>query len=326
MLQLPSRCYFQQAEKLLVVLRQLYREMPSNLLKIKEIDSNVNNSIGYAEEASAPLSFKAKPFVKWVGGKTQLLPELTSRIPSNFSKYFEPFTGGGALFFHYSPEQSTLIDINEELTLAYRVIKYQTEELIADLKRHIYEEDYYYQIRNVDRTDEYKSWSDVQRASRLIYLNKTCYNGLYRVNSKGEFNAPIGKHKNPKIVDEINLRACSKALQKAQIVTGSFLQVEELVNKDDFIYFDPPYAPLNATSNFTGYSQKGFDNQMQLSLRALCDRLDRLGVRFMVSNSHAPLILALYKGYKIELVYATRAINSKANRRGKITEVIVTNY
>lgn len=258
--------------------------MQSRILKIKEIDKPI----------------KAKPFVKWVGGKTQLLPELTSRIPSNFSRYFEPFMGGGALFFHYSPEHSTLIDINEELTLAYRVIKYQTEELIADLKRHIYEKDYYYQIRNADRTDKYKLWSDVQKASRLIYLNKSCFNGLYRVNSKGEFNTPIGSYKNPKIVDEINLRACSQALQKAQILNVSFLEVEEKVRGDDFVYFDPPYAPLNATSNFTGYSQKGFDNQMQLSLRDLCDRLDKKGVRFMVSNSNAPLILDLYKDYKIE--------------------------
>ena len=284
--------------------------MRSHQLNIKEIDTDI----------------KAKPFIKWVGGKTQLLPELVSRIPDDFSRYFEPFMGGGALFFHLQPEQSTLTDINEELTNAYTVIKYRSDELIADLKQHTYEKNYYYQIRNVDRTDEYKSWSDVRRASRLIYLNKTCFNGLYRVNSRGEFNTPIGRYKNPKIVDEINLRACSQALQRVEIINSSFLKVEEKVSSNDFVYFDPPYAPLNTTSNFTGYSQKGFDSQMQLDLRDLCDRLDEKGVRFMVSNSNAPLILDLYQSYKIEFVYATRAINSKGNKRGKISEVLVTNY
>ena len=284
--------------------------MRSHFSKIKAID----------------IDIKAKPFVKWVGGKTQLLPELSSRIPHNFSRYFEPFIGGGALFFDLQPVQSTLIDINEELTNVYKVIKERTDELIGDLHQHIYEKDYYYQIRNVDRTDEYQSWSDVRRASRFIYLNKSCFNGLYRVNSKGEFNTPMGKYKNPKIVDEINLRACSQALAKAKIITDSFLEVEALVTNNDFVYFDPPYAPLNATSNFTGYSQQGFDRQMQLELRDLCDRLNRRGVRFMVSNSNAPLILELYQNYNIELVYATRAINSKANKRGKIPEVVVTNY
>lgn len=284
--------------------------MRSHQLETKEIDTEI----------------EAKPFIKWVGGKTQLLPELTSRMPSSFSRYFEPFIGGGALFFYLQPEQSTLIDINEELTNVYRVIKYKTDELIADLKQHIYEKDYYYQIRNVDRTNEYKSWSDVRRASRLIYLNKTCFNGLYRVNSRGEFNTPMGSYKNPKIVDELNLRACSQALQKAEIINGSFLEVEERVGSNDFVYFDPPYAPLNATSNFTGYSQKGFDEKMQLDLRDLGDRLNQKGVRFMVSNSNAPLILDLYQDYKIEFVYANRAINSKGNKRGKILEVLVTNY
>ena len=276
----------------------------------KEIDSNV----------------RAKPFVKWVGGKTQLLPELRSRIPGNFSRYFEPFVGGGALFFDLQPKLAILIDINKELTNTYKVIKYQTQELIVDLHQHIYDREYYYRLRNVDRTEEYASWSDVRRASRLIYLNKCCFNGLYRVNSKGQFNTPMGRYKNPKIVDETNLKACSQALASAEIINASFLEVEDQTNDRDFVYFDPPYAPLNATSNCTGYSQQGFDKQMQSSLKHLCDRLDAKGVRFMLSNSNAPLILDLYQNYKIELVYATRAINSQANKRGKILEAIVTNY
>lgn len=284
--------------------------MPAHQLKIKGIKTNV----------------RAKPFVKWVGGKTQLLAELTARIPNNFSRYFEPFVGGGALFFYLQPEPSVLIDLNKELINTYRVIKDKTEELIAALKQHTYEKEYYYQVRNIDRTNEYESWSDVQRASRLIYLNKSCFNGLYRVNSKGEFNTPFGRYKNPRIVDETNLRAASTALQKAQIITGSFLEVESMINRDDFVYFDPPYAPLNATSNFTSYSQGGFDGEGQEELRNLCDRLNQRGIRFMVSNSSAPLILDLYQDYHIDFVYATRAINSKGDKRGKIPEVIVTNY
>ena len=284
--------------------------MHSHQLKIKGIEKNV----------------RAKPFVKWVGGKTQLLPELTARIPNSFSRYFEPFVGGGALFFYLQPEQSILIDLNEELTNTYRVVKDKTEALIAALKQHTYEKEYYYQIRNIDRTRAYESWSDVQRASRLIYLNKCCFNGLYRVNSKGEFNTPFGRYKNPRIVDETNLRAVSIALQEAQIITGSFLEVESMINSDDFVYFDPPYAPLNATSNFTGYSQGGFDGEMQEELRNLCKRLNQRGIRFMVSNSSAPLILDLYQDYQVDFVYATRAINSRGHKRGKIPEVIVTNY
>jgi DNA adenine methylase len=294
-------------------------------LKTKKIDLN-NGQFTNTNTKQTDFNFSPKPFLKWVGGKTQLLPELTARIPSNFSRHFEPFIGGGALFFHLLPEQAVLIDINQELTNTYRVIKEQIEELIIDLKQHIYEKDYYYQIRNIDRTEEYKSWSDVKRASRLIYLNKTCFNGLYRVNSKGEFNTPMGRYKNPKIVDETNLRACSKALQKTKIITGSFLEVEEKITPDDFVYFDPPYAPLNTTSNFTGYSQDGFDREMQSSLKDLCDRLNAKGIRFMVSNSSAPLILDLYSSYNIEFVYVNRAINSKGDKRGKVAEVIITNY
>jgi DNA adenine methylase len=292
-------------------------------LKTKEIELN-NGQLTNTQQTN--FKRPPKPFLKWVGGKTQLLPELAKRIPSNFSRYFEPFIGGGALFFHLLPEKAVLIDINKELTNTYKVIKEQIEELIADCQQHIYDKDYYYQIRNIDRTEEYKSWSDVKRASRLIYLNKTCFNGLYRVNSKGEFNTPMGRYKNPKIVDETNLRACSQALQKTEIITSSFLEVEERINPNDFVYFDPPYAPLTVTSNFTGYSQDGFDREMQVSLRDLCDRLNAKNIQFMVSNSNAPLILDLYSNYKIEFVYANRAINSKGNKRGKIIEVIITNY
>ena len=267
-----------------------------------------------------------KPFLKWVGGKAQLLSELTTRLPSSFENYFEPFVGGGALFFRLSPQSAILMDVNEELVNVYEVVQSQLEELIIDLQKHVYEKNYYYQIRLADRQTEYQNWSKVQRASRLIYLNKTCFNGLYRVNSRGEFNTPMGKYKNPKILDEPNLRACHQALVGVEIIHASFLEIEAKVKPGDFVYFDPPYVPLSATSNFTSYSKQKFDSQMQLALQHLCDRLNNKGIQFMVSNSSAPLVIDLYKSYKIEFVYATRAINSHSLKRGKIPEVLITNY
>jgi DNA adenine methylase len=269
---------------------------------------------------------EAKPFLKWAGGKSQLLPELVKRLPETYERYFEPFAGGAALFFHLQPSKACLVDTNVNLIETYRVIKDRVEDLIDDLKHHIYDSDYYYRLRNMDRTEAYQTWSDVQKASRLIYLNKTCYNGLYRVNSKGEFNTPFGRYANPTILNEGNLRACSRALRQTKLISGSFLTIEKTLKSKDFVYFDPPYEPLSATANFTGYSQGGFDASMQEALRDFCDRLDRRGVRFMLSNSSAPLILELYRSYKVEFVFASRMINSKGKDRGKIPEVIVTNY
>jgi DNA adenine methylase len=267
-----------------------------------------------------------KPFLKWAGGKSQLLPELASRIPHNFSRYFEPFVGSGALFFSLQPQNAYLSDINSELINTYQVIRENIDELIVDLTRHVYNPEYFYKLRHADRTENYQKWSNVQKASRLIYLNKTCYNGLYRVNSQGQFNVPLGKYTNPNIVNEENLRACHAVLQNTEICVGSFICIEEWATQDDFIYFDPPYAPLSQTANFTSYSQTRFDEAMQVALKNLCDRLTEKKVRFMLSNSAAPFILDLYQGYQIDLVDATRAINSKANQRGKIKEVIITNY
>jgi DNA adenine methylase len=277
-----------------------------------------------SEENKAPA--EPKPFLKWAGGKSQLLPELVKRIPKDYAKYFEPFAGGAALFFHLQPRTAYLVDVNEDLINTYQVIKEQVDALICDLKQHVYEEDYYYQIRNIDRTEAYQSWTDVQKASRLIYLNKTCYNGLYRVNGKGQFNTPFGSYSNPTILNEANLRACSHALRNTKLINGSFLAIARRISAKDFVYFDPPYEPLSTTANFTGYSQKGFDASMQVELKDFCDRLDRRGIRFMLSNSSAPLILDLYRSYNVEFVYASRAINSKGKHRGKIPEVIVTNY
>lgn len=184
------------------------------------------------------------------------------------------------------------------LNKRYRSILIENQ---STLTKHPYDREYYYQIRNSDRTFEYTNWTDIQRASRFIYLNKTCFNGLYRVNSKGEYNVPFGKYKNPKIVDAENLRACSQALQDTEILADSFLSIESKITDRDFVYFDPPYIPLNETSNFTSYSSKGFDTEMQIALQKLCQRLNRRGVRFMLSNSAAPLVFDLYNEFQLSL-------------------------
>jgi DNA adenine methylase len=202
------------------------------------------------------LPVTPRPFVKWAGGKGQLLPELMARVPKRFNCYVEPFVGGGALFFHLQPEQAVLSDSNPELINLYVVIRDQVEELIEDLGQHVYDREYYYRLRQVDRTPEYDGWSAVEQASRLIYLNKTCYNGLYRVNSKGEFNVPFGRYKNPTILDENTLRACHEALQGVDIECRDFREVWMDLGKGDFVYFDPPYVPVSATAKFDEYTQE----------------------------------------------------------------------
>ncbi|PSB01962.1 modification methylase [Merismopedia glauca CCAP 1448/3] len=267
-----------------------------------------------------------KPFLKWAGGKSQLWDEISRRIPTDFSTYFEPFLGGGSIFFYLQPKQAYLSDVNFELINTYRVIRDNVDELITDLKTHIHQEEYFYQIRNIDRAEAYQNWNAIKRASRLIYLNKTCYNGLTRVNSKGQFNVPFGKYANPKIVDENNLIACHQALKNAEINVGSFREIEQLVTSEDFVYFDPPYAPLSETANFTSYTQDGFGEEQHRELKELCDRLTEKRVRWLLSNSSAPWILELYQDYKIEFVQANRAINSKSEKRGKVEEILVSNY
>ena len=284
----------------------------------------------YSLRSSSNL-YPPKPFLKWAGGKTQLLAEILKRIPKIEGRYYEPFIGGGALFFylqfHLKLEKSYISDLNTELITTYQVIRDRVQHLIEHLKTHYYDEDYFYDLRSLDRTKEYDRLSNIEKASRLIYLNKTCYNGLYRVNSKGQFNVPFGRHKKPNIYNEDNLIACSHSLQHTEIKNQSFEAISSLAEPGDFVYFDPPYVPLNTSSSFTQYHRKKFDAEMQERLRDLCIELNRKNVKFLASNSSAPFVIELYAPYfNIEFVRAGRAINSKGNRRGKVTEVLIRNY
>lgn len=268
------------------------------------------------------------PFVKWVGGKRQLLSEISKYKP-RFTTYYEPFVGGGAVLFEFQPRKAIINDYNEELINVYRVIRNNPEELITDLGRHKNEAEYFYAIRSLDRDkSKYSSLSNIERASRILYLNKTCYNGLFRVNNAGEFNTPFGKYTNPNIVNEITIRAVSNYLQSndIEILTGDYEAVLKNVGKGAFVYLDPPYDPVSSSSSFTGYTQGGFDQDEQRRLKTVCDELNKNGAKFMLSNSATDFIKDLYKNYKIVQVSASRSINSVASKRGDVSEVLIMNY
>ncbi len=274
----------------------------------------------------------AKPFVKWVGGKRSLLPELLRRVPARFNNYYEPFVGGGALFFALKNEgrinsaggggQAFLSDVNFDLISTYQVIQRDPEPLIARLKQHArnHQKDYYYEIRGQHDLDD-----RIEIAARFIYLNKTCYNGLWRVNSKGEFNVPMGSYRNPSICDGANLRACHIALQGVDVRMRDFRKLEAAAG--DFVYFDPPYQPLDSTS-FTSYAKSGFGADDQAALRDLCLALHERGASFMLSNSDAGVVRDLYSGdeFTIHEVTAPRMVNCKAGKRGAVSELIIASF
>ncbi|NLK69342.1 MAG: DNA adenine methylase [Clostridiaceae bacterium] len=268
------------------------------------------------------------PVLKWVGGKRQLLPEIKKYIPQ-FSTYYEPFVGGGAVLFYLQPKKVVINDINWELINVYQVIRDNVEELIEDLNKHKNEEEYFYKIRELDREKEkYESLTNVEKASRILFLNKTCYNGLFRVNKAGEFNTPYGNYKNPNIVNEPTLRAVSNYFNKANITFKccDYEQSLKNIRKGAFVYFDPPYDPVSNSANFTGYDKGGFDREEQKRLKSICDKLNKRGIKFLLSNSATDYILDLYSDYTIEKIKAKRAINSNPNKRGAVDEVLVRNY
>jgi DNA adenine methylase len=268
------------------------------------------------------------PFLKWVGGKRQIMPEIIEHLPESIKTYIEPFIGGGAVLFHLQPQKAIINDYNPELINVYRVIKNNLEELITDLQKHKNESDYFYKIRGIDRTNEFKRLTDIQKASRVIYLNKTCFNGLYRVNNSGEFNSPFGKYKNPNIVDEPTLRAVSCYLNQnnIQLQNTDYEELLKAADENSFIYLDPPYHPVSESSNFTGYIQGGWNTDDQVRLREACDELTKRGVRFLQSNSSANLIKEQYKDYIVCTVKANRSINSNGKKRGEVEELLIKNY
>ena len=271
---------------------------------------------------------KPRPFLKWVGGKAKLLSDLGPMVPRFKGRYFEPFIGGGAMFFHLAPKQALISDINPELINAYQVVQSDVEALIESLQTYQYNHDYYYQIRSWDRELNFLSRDPVQRAARFIYLNKTCFNGLHRENLKGQFNAPIGRYKNPTFCDASNLRAVSGQLQGIQILEMPFqglLAIDNAPVCGDFVYFDPPYVPVNQDS-FTSYTRHGFDMEDQQTLLNLCKSLNQRNVKFMLSNSSAPILRELYQDFDIHTIYAARSISSKGTGRGAIPEIVVRNF
>ena len=286
---------------------------------------------------------KAKPFLKWAGGKTQLLDEIDKRLPKDeiraayIDTYVEPFVGGGAVFFHIAYEcpqikRHFLFDINQDLVNCFNEIKTNVEALIDDLRsleaaflrKRSGRKDFYYEIRGQFNTD--------RSPAKLIFLNKTCYNGLYRVNRKDEFNVPFGDYKNPTICDEANLRNASEVLQKAEIICGDFTDSQQYINNHSFVYFDPPYRPISSTASFTSYSKDSFSEQDQIRLAEFCRRIDGEGARLLLSNSDPKneepedhFFEEHYKSFTIIATKAARAINCKASRRGRINELIITN-
>lgn len=271
----------------------------------------------------ATLAIPPHPFLKWAGGKGRLIQQYQQYFPKSFRTYYEPFLGGGAIYFHLLPPRSVLTDINSELVNVYCCVKDNVEQLILLLAEHQqrHSEVYYYQVR------ANPGGSNVARAARLLYLNKTCFNGLYRENSRGEFNVPMGRYKKPRVCNPDLLYAASAALRNACVEVRSFESVlDDAHSSQDFVYFDPPYYPISSTSSFTAYNRYSFTATDQIKLRDTFSELAERGVKVMLSNSDCPFIRDLYNSFNIHTVSATRAINSNAQKRGKITELLITSY
>lgn len=264
---------------------------------------------------------KASPFIKWVGGKTSLLPELLKHVPGRLRRYHEPFVGGGALFFAVQPKRAILSDQNPELANAYQSVRDDAYGVLDVLAQHVYDRPHFTKVRALDPL----TLTPAARAARFIYLNKTCFNGLWRVNRAGRFNVPIGRYKNPAFNDPSTLIRASNALKGVQISNAPFEESLQRTAPGDFVYLDPPYDPVSPTANFASYTAGGFRWEDQQRLAAECAALNRRGVRFLLSNSSTPRIRELYRTFEQRLVRAPRHINCKPGARGHVDELLVFN-
>lgn len=266
-----------------------------------------------------------KPVVKWFGSKRKLLPELVARMPAAYGRYYEPFCGGAALYLHVEPENAVLSDTNGDLVNVYRHIVKNVDDVVLDLEWHArkHSETFYYEVRERWNTGYYDP-PNSNRAAAFLYLNKTCFNGLWRVNQEGEFNVPIGRYDNPRIVNEAELRAVAPAFARASITTRDFMMGAVGAQAGDFVYFDPPYIPASPTANFTTYTAGGFGETQQRELAGVARGLVERGVQVMLSNSDTPLAWELYKDFHVERVSRAGTVNSDATRRGRVAEVIIT--
>ena len=287
----------------------------------------MTSTIVHPWRAGLSSRVRVKPFLKWAGGKSQLLEQFDSYFPKTHERYLEPFVGSAAVFFHLRPKRAFLADINAELVNCYICIRDNVDGVINALRWHKakHSVEHYYEVRSWESLD----LEAVKSAARFIYLNKTCFNGLYRVNSQGKFNVPIGSYSNPNIINEENLRGVSQALQDVEIHNLAFdVFCHKFAKKGDFIYFDPPYQPLSKTSSFTGYTKDSFSLNDQKRLRDLFDEMHARGCKLMLSNSWCPEIVQLYKRYKNTSyeALARRAINCRGSRRSAIKEFVILNY
>lgn len=267
------------------------------------------------------------PIVKWVGGKTRLLPQLLARAPMLYGRYYEPFAGGAALFFRLAPrERAVLNDFNADLVGVYRSVRGNVDAVIAHLERHraAHCEEHYYATRTWWNTTRSPTADGPERAAAFIYLNKTCFNGLWRVNRSGDFNVPMGRYVDPPICVPEALRAAQAVLARATLRCGDYRDAVADAERGDFLYFDPPYVPLTPTANFTSYTEDGFGRAQQVELADTARALWARGCHVMLSNSDTPLVRELYAGFKIDQVKCGRAINANASKRGQVDELIIT--